>query len=74
MSDNKYIVSSGGNDILLWSMEERKKVVILNGHSRCIKSFIFTRGNRFIISIDKLYSIRVWKVKKLLESPTPRLD
>ena len=35
MSDNKYIVSSGGNDILLWSMQERKKVAILHGHSKC---------------------------------------
>ena len=72
-SDNKYIVSSGGNDILLWSMEERKQVAVLNGHSQCIKTMAITRNNRFIVSMDELYSIRVWKANKLLENPPHRV-
>ena len=50
-SDNKYIVSSGGDStVRIWNLQDKTQEAVLQGHTGCDQMLAITSDSKYIVS------------------------
>ncbi len=70
------LIAAGGHDryVRVWSLQRRRQIAVLRGHSYLIRSLTFNRDGTLLVSSSGDGDVRVWDVSKRTSLHTLHCD